>query len=275
METVQCYCTQCKVEDTRQEMGEENYGRFTVLFEMFQRLNWLYKGKSLGCGIKYVYSNENYKLYSYVKNSEYQKLTAEVHRTGVGYPYDEFMAKVADNTNTTMKLLNKLRNEYLELQKVFNTAKYYNSTYDTTELELPFTASYGFDSDKETDTQLVCARCGNEEITILSPKWHLDHLGVTSADVNAEFDMDDKCVSNGLYSDDDYDYSTDEILNKEIKREYADHALYNATVEYHKAEAEFYDMAHCMTMGQVRRKLGRVKSDMLNDIISEYYSAKM
>ena len=37
METVQCYCTQCKVEDTRQEMGEENYGRFTVLFEMFQR----------------------------------------------------------------------------------------------------------------------------------------------------------------------------------------------------------------------------------------------
>jgi hypothetical protein len=237
--------------DTRQEMGDKNYDRFVNLFEMWKRLNWLYKGKSLGCGVKFVYSDDNYSLYQRCKTKVTHKLSKFVD-------YTTFQGLV----NKEMKKLNDLRNEYLELQSLYNDAKYYHTTYDTIDVVT--------DSGEST---LVCAHCHSDEIFVISPHRHLDHLGITEDDISKEFPWEPDNLGNGLYSNEDYDYSSDEILNKEIKREYRDHRCYNNMLTIDKLEAKFYTIAGSMTIGQVYKKLGR-DAVLIADLISEYYSVK-
>jgi len=244
-------------------MGSTNYVRFGNLFEMWKRLNWLYKGTSLGCGVKFVYSDDNKSLFTRVWNDAKSKTNAEIHTTKEFVPYSVFNATVKGKALNQMSALNDLRKEYLELQSIFNDAKWYNTTYNTVQV---ITDS--------GDSQLVC-ECGNDEIFVISPHTHLKHLGVTKDDIFGEFDKADSETGNGLYSNDDYDYSADADLNKEIKREYSDHRIYNETVNAHRAESEFYAMAGSMTIGQVCKKLGKHKSNMIADQIAEYYSTKM
>lgn len=262
MEAVQCYCAVCKEADTRQEMGGDKYVRFVKLFEMWKRLEWLYDGSSLGSKVKFVYSDDNRKLYTRVWNESWVETNTTIRKEGNFVPKAVFNSLVKSKFNSKMSKLNELRNEYNELRDLYNSAKYFRSTYDTVSVV-----------NEAGDSQLICA-CGNDEIFVISPNTHLDHLGVTKDDVESEFEKDQH-TSNGIYSSDDYDYSQDEILNKEIKREYEDHKVFNDRVEAHKAEEEFYAVASTMSIGEVCKFLGSRKSELIADIIGEYYSLKM
>ena len=260
MENVQCYCSECKIADSIQEMGSTNYNRFSSIFGMFDRLNWIYsKGASLGGYIKYVYGEDNNKLFTRVWNTSKVNVTKRLGSNKV--PYQVYNNFVKEEAAGTMKKLNELRNEYEELRGDYNTAKYYNHTYDTVQVVT-----------ESGDTALQCT-CGNDDIVVVSPHAHSKHLGISSQDIQDEFGFDD-CTGTGLYSDDDYDYSQDALLNEDIKRERLVIANMTSEVDAHKAEARFYELVESsLSIGQVMKKLGN-KAQLIADVISDYYVVK-
>lgn len=260
MANVQCYCKDCKTDDTIQEMGSTNYGRFNHIYDMFKRLNWMYgvKDSNLGSYVRYVYGEDNNKLFTIVWNRSKVLVTTELGSNRVDYSVFNNLVKA--KSAEMMKKLNELRNEYEDLREDYNEAKYYNSTYDTVEVSEP-----GLNT-----TTLQC-KCGNDDIFVVSPHTHSKHLGVTKDEIAAEFEY--VAEGNGIYSDDNYDYSNDTVLNTETHREYSDHIVFNQTVEAHKAEALFYSIASTMSIGQACKKLGK-KAYLISDVISDYYTVK-
>jgi len=252
-ETVQCLCSHCKAEVTRQEMGADSYDRFNKIFEMFQRLDWIYSTKQnagLGSRIKFVYGEDNYPLYNKVKERVVNEL-------------DGFVPRPVFNSLVSAKLskLNDLRNEYEELRSLYNDAKAYTTTFDTTEVELD-----------DGTTALQCANCGSDEIFILSPNRHLDHLCVTKEDIKDE--KIESTLGNGLYLEEGYDFSMDKFLNDEIKREYSDISDYESELRRHKVTEDFYNVASTMTVSQVCRYLG-YRANLIADVIADYYECRM
>jgi len=260
MDIVQCMCSECKTADTIQEMGSADYSRFNKVYQMFDRLNWLYGKKSnLGGYVKYVYGEDNNKLFTRVWNKAKSDVTLELGANKV--IYSVFNELVKSRALAGMKQLNELRNEYEELREEYNKAKYYNTSYDTEQV-----------IDESGDTSLQC-KCGNNEIFVISPHAHSKHLGISSEDIQAEFGYDDS-TGTGIYSDDDYNYDQDTQLNMDIKQErLVIHAM-SQEVEAHKAEALFWNLVQSsLTIGQVHKKLGK-KAYLITDVISDYYVAK-
>lgn len=266
----QCYCPMCKSEATRQEMGEESFIKFNNLYKMWKRLNWLYgKNQNLGCGLKYVYGNDNGVLFTKIWNHSKSTITQRLNEY---VEYSKFKGMVKDESVSMMANLNEFRDEYLKLRDSYNQAKYYETTFDAIEVESSAAGCDEAGNELYTSkTALICS-CGNTDVWG-SSTGRTSHLGISAKDIRSEFDKDDDDDSNGLYLEKGYDFMGDSVLNAEIKRERHIRAKYDHELNRHETINWFYDLVEDRSIGEVRKKLGR-KFWLIRDVFEEYYSVK-